>query len=95
MVLRTSMLPCRQILYDRMPMPFKPPQIMKFHEAPCHKPPNSMVFIMLRLVLIFNRAFLLTNEATSSASAMPPMMQVITTLLVSRMMTAAMSEMQR
>ena len=42
----------RQILYMSIPTPFNPPQIMKLKLAPCHIPPNSMVIIMFRLVMI-------------------------------------------
>ena len=36
-------------------MPFKPPQIMKFHEAPCHKPPKSIVSMRLISVVMVLR----------------------------------------
>ena len=55
-------------------MPFKPPQIIKFHEAPCHKPPSSMVSIELMLVVIFFRfsGLKMATKAMMSASTPTP-----------------------
>ena len=38
------------------PMPFSPPQIMKFQLAPCHRPPSSIVFMELMLVVMSLRS---------------------------------------
>ena len=35
----------RHHLWPANAMPCNPPQTTKFHEAPCHKPPSSMVAI--------------------------------------------------
>ena len=41
-----------QNLNIKIPTPLSPPQIIKFQLAPCHNPPNNMVFMRLILVLI-------------------------------------------
>ena len=58
-----------------MPMPFKPPQIMKFQEAPCHSPPSSIVSIALILVVIFLRFSglkMATRAIIRASNPMPP-----------------------
>ena len=50
MTVLRGMLHCAQNLKRTMPMPFRPPQIMKFQLAPCQRPPSSIVSMELTCV---------------------------------------------
>ena len=53
-------------------MPFKPPQIMKFHEAPCHKPPRSIVSMrLISVVMVFRELGLKTANKTRMTVTTP------------------------
>ena len=54
-----------------------------------------MVFMLLRLVLMTNLAFLEAMDMMVSTTANVTMMEVMTALLVSMMMTKAMKRMQK
>ena len=61
-----------QFLYTTRPTPFKVPQVTKFHDEPCHKPPSTMVSIRLMFVFTQRAATALLRIAIKPMPKMAP-----------------------